>query len=339
MLITVIVPVYNVAPYLSRCMESLLGQTYRELEIILVDDGSTDESGKLCDGYAERDGRVQVIHKKNGGLASARNAGMEKATGEYITFADSDDWLDTSAYSLLSEKAEQSGADMIRFGFKRISNGKTLASYVFDQPEGVYEGEELHKMQLDAISFEGVLDYRRYRFLSACMAMFRRSLIEKSGLRFESEREILNEDYLFVMQAIQHAASIYILPKTLYHYDIRSGSLTTAKRPRLLERKQKLCARYREVLPDGDAEIDSRIRNFYIDGIYASLINEVNDPQPKAEAVKKMKKILADEELARCLKLNRHLINTPKAKLICFFMRRGMASAFYSCYRAGSKEK
>ncbi|MDE6992490.1 MAG: glycosyltransferase, partial [Lachnospiraceae bacterium] len=93
-LISVIVPVYNVEKYLDRCVESLLGQTYRRLEIILVDDGSTDGCGAMCDGYAQRDSRVRVIHKRNGGLSDARNAGLAAASGSYIGYVDSDDWIE-----------------------------------------------------------------------------------------------------------------------------------------------------------------------------------------------------------------------------------------------------
>lgn len=91
--ISVIVPVYNVEKYLSRCIDSIISQTFSDFELILVDDGSTDSSGKICDEYGKKDGRVKVIHKKNGGQSSARNAGIENSTGEYISFVDSDDWI------------------------------------------------------------------------------------------------------------------------------------------------------------------------------------------------------------------------------------------------------
>ncbi len=100
-LISVIVPVYNVASYLRRCVDSILGQTYENLEIILVDDGATDNSGAICDAYAAKDFRVQVIHKPNGGLSSARNAGIDAARGEYLAFVDSDDWLEPETYAYL----------------------------------------------------------------------------------------------------------------------------------------------------------------------------------------------------------------------------------------------
>ena len=112
-LVSVIVAVYNIEEYLPRCVDSILAQTYRNLEIILVDDGSKDQSGSICDSYAEKDRRIKVIHKKNGGLSDARNAGMDAATGEYIGFVDGDDWIEPDMYRAMyfaceKEKAQRS---------------------------------------------------------------------------------------------------------------------------------------------------------------------------------------------------------------------------------------
>ena len=112
-LISVIVPVYNVEEYLPRCVDSLLSQTYEKLEIILVDDGTKDASDKICDAYAARDPRVKVIHKENGGLSSARNAGIDIASGEYLAFVDSDDWIEPDTYAHMLGIA-------LKYGVKRV---------------------------------------------------------------------------------------------------------------------------------------------------------------------------------------------------------------------------
>ena len=119
MRLSVIVPVYNVEPYIRRCLDSLINQTYRNLEIILVDDGSTDRSGLICDEYALMDKRVQVIHKVNGGLVSARQEGIQRATGEYATNVDSDDWIETDAYEFVVKRLETYYSDMLVFGYKK----------------------------------------------------------------------------------------------------------------------------------------------------------------------------------------------------------------------------
>lgn len=111
-MISIIVPVYKVEPFLRRCVDSLVNQTYHDLEIILVDDGSPDNCGKICDEYAATDSRIHVIHKQNGGLSSARNAGLEVARGEYIAFVDSDDWVEADTYAKLYELIQQYNADI-----------------------------------------------------------------------------------------------------------------------------------------------------------------------------------------------------------------------------------
>ena len=115
-MISVIIPIYNVAQYLSQCMKSILSQSYNDLEIILVDDGSADECPRLCDEYEAGDARVRVIHKKNGGLSDARNAGMRIAKGEWIYFVDSDDWLDINAIQKLYQFAVDNHCDVVQGG-------------------------------------------------------------------------------------------------------------------------------------------------------------------------------------------------------------------------------
>lgn len=122
-MISVIVPVYNVEKYLNRCVDSIINQTYRDLEIILVDDGSPDNCGKICDEYAALDPRIKVIHKENGGLSDARNAGLDKATGEYIAFVDSDDWVEPETYNMMISAIQKSQSDIAIFGHRIAYEG------------------------------------------------------------------------------------------------------------------------------------------------------------------------------------------------------------------------
>ena len=112
--ISVVVPVYNVEEYLDQCVESLVGQTYKNLEVILVDDGSPDNCPAMCDEWAERDNRIKVIHKENGGVSSARNAALDIASGDYIGFVDSDDWIEPDMYEILIKNAKKYDADISR---------------------------------------------------------------------------------------------------------------------------------------------------------------------------------------------------------------------------------
>lgn len=119
-LISVMVPVYNVAPYITNCLESLIHQTYTNLEIILVDDGSTDNSLEICQEYAKKDKRIKVIHKENGGLSTARNAGLDVATGDYYSFVDSDDYISTRFYEIMLNVALEHSADIVECDYNKI---------------------------------------------------------------------------------------------------------------------------------------------------------------------------------------------------------------------------
>ena len=119
-LISIIIPVYNVEKYLAKCLDSVLNQTYKNLEIILVDDGSKDNSGAICDEYAKRDNRIIVVHQKNSGVSKARNLGMSMATGDYIGFIDSDDTIEANMYEVLLKNAIESGAEISYCGLKQI---------------------------------------------------------------------------------------------------------------------------------------------------------------------------------------------------------------------------
>ena len=123
--ISVIVPVYNVAAYLPECLDSILSQDYDKLEVILIDDGSTDDSGTICDDYARRDSRIRVIHQKNGGAAAAKNAGLRAATGEYLSFADSDDFLEPGAYAYMLAVLKENDADIVRCAFQNRFRTRT----------------------------------------------------------------------------------------------------------------------------------------------------------------------------------------------------------------------
>ena len=128
--ISVIVPIYNVEPYLRRCIDSIINQTYKNLEIILVDDGSTDGSGEICNKYEQQDERIRVIHKKNGGAADARNKGLEVMTGKFVSFVDSDDWIEYNFYENMIEQAIKYNADIVVSNYNYVSdNGDIICRY------------------------------------------------------------------------------------------------------------------------------------------------------------------------------------------------------------------
>lgn len=217
-LLSVIVPVYNIEDCLERCVNSIRSQTERNLEILLVDDGSTDGSGALCDRLAKEDRRIRVFHKENGGSSSARNLGIERARGEWLGFVDSDDWIDPEMYALLLQEAAGRGADIAQASRDEIDEDGNRRPDVCAPPE--------------AVTFCPAEDFLRELLLhrgdcSFCTKLVRRSLFD--GKRFPEGR--LNEDFRLLVEMLSEGAGVCILPQQMYHVFYRLGSNTRKKDP------------------------------------------------------------------------------------------------------------
>lgn len=211
-MISIIVPVYNIENYLPRCMDSLFVQTDSDFEIILVDDGSTDLSGELCDQYAAQDLRIQVIHKKNGGLSSARNAGLGTARGQYILFLDGDDYLAPCALRLLSRLADEKGDfDFIQFHYAETDGGWQADPA---QKANARVCTDLHEMFQYLYQHGGVA-------ASACTKLYRSSLFEH--LRFQEG--ITHEDEELITRLLPQCNRVIYTEFVLYGYVMRGGSI------------------------------------------------------------------------------------------------------------------
>lgn len=232
--VSIVVPVYNGEQYLCRCMASLVNQTLKDIEIILVDDGSTDSTPEMCDGYAKLYNFVKVIHKENGGLGYARNSGMEVATGEYITFCDSDDYVELNTYEKAYQKGEETNADIVRFDYHRElpSGERVTPNKRCPLEEGLYEDEKYKEFIV--YPTYGLLPYQGAKDFLDCSAwsnLYKRELFVKHQIKFESEREVLSEDLLFNVDVLAKAKSCYVLEDKFYHYIVNDGSLTQKYRP------------------------------------------------------------------------------------------------------------
>lgn len=212
-IVSVIVPVYNVEDFLSDCIESIINQTYDNLEIILVDDGSKDSSGKICDEYQSKDERIKVIHKPNGGLSDARNAGIEVSTGEYISFIDSDDFIDLNTYERLIPVLLNHKADILRFDYKMYGGGK----YQKHSPHYKAKGITFYK-GLDAL--KSLLTSQLN--CSAWDKIYRKEVI--GDTRFIKGR--LNEDIIFLFEILQKTNVVVETNDVLYFYRVRNGSIS-----------------------------------------------------------------------------------------------------------------
>ena len=214
--VSVIVPMYNVEKYLDTCVQSVRNQTLRDIEIILVDDGSPDRCGEMAEEYAKQDARIRVVHRENGGLGPARNSGMEVATGEYIGFVDSDDWIEPQMFEELYDAVTQRGADICFSGMQCMIDGAKGDRNVNPFADQVLTGQdEIFRLRR---SFYGPLPNRQKWDpvpVSVWTAVYRRSLITDSNLRF---RNIRSEDKFFNTAACKAASVVTAIGETRYNY-------------------------------------------------------------------------------------------------------------------------
>ena len=222
-LVSVIVPVYKVEPYLERCLDSLVSQTLKEIEIIVIDDGSPDRCGEICDAYAAKDVRFRVVHQENAGVSAARNVGIELARADYLMFVDPDDWVDPEYCRLPYQTALEHSADLVLFPYLRHVNGRNTI-HTPDDLEGVKSRDEAVKLLFHGIG------------VGPTNKCYHRNLF--STLRFPEGR--LYEDNAVTHWAVYSAETVFFLRRPLYYYYRRKGSTTQALTHRAVEDRYEL---------------------------------------------------------------------------------------------------
>lgn len=226
--ISVIVPIYNVEKYLIQCINNIINQTYKNLEIILVDDGSPDNCGVICDEYSNKDERIKVIHKKNGGLSDARNAGLEIATGDFISFVDGDDWIDTDTYEIMMNNIMMYNADIVVCNINYVYNEKSKPKYdeenihIFNSEEAM--NELIHDGLVQAVVWNKI---------------YKKELLD--NMQFKVGK--LNEDEFFTYKICAKAEKIVYIPNTLYQYRQRANSIMGTYSPKRLDGVEALYER------------------------------------------------------------------------------------------------
>ncbi len=224
--ISVIIPVYNSEKYLEKCVNSVLSQTERDLEMILVDDGSRDGSAGLCDSLAEKNGRIKVIHKENGGVSSARNAGLAEASGEYVAFIDSDDWIEPDMYRSMLRAARENGSDVVMCdAVKEYCDNNELFTQAIRA--GGYNRGDLLKEYFPKLIMQSTLTYPPAT--SNWLLLIKNELIRKNHLSYPSGIRI-SEDLFFGACVMYHANSFcYLKGEAYYHYFVANNSSSTKK--------------------------------------------------------------------------------------------------------------
>ncbi len=233
--VSVVVPVYNTEQYLKQCIDSIAAQTLSEIEIIIVDDGSKDVCARLCDEIAKNDARIRVIHKENEGQGYARNVGIKAATGEYIGFVDSDDYIHPEMYQSLCRAADEHGADLVVSGISFVGGntfraaGKYEEKHYFDR-DVVFGEEEMRSLLLGVVgALPHEADDSRYG-VSVCKNLFRREVVCGGKIEFLSERKVFSEDTLFLVDFLGHAKKAVGVHGAFYCYRRNDESFSKAYR-------------------------------------------------------------------------------------------------------------
>lgn len=331
--VSVIIPIYNVEKFLPRCIDSVRNQTLKDIEIILVDDESPDNCPQMCDEYKKKDERIKVIHKKNGGLGYARNSGMNVATGKYIAFVDSDDYIDLDMYEIMYNAAEENDADFVWVdNYKESLDGQILNPHT-KQPmhDGYYERQELR----EAILYPqfGMLPQDggdKYVSCSACRNLYKTEIIRKYDLKFESERKYSSEDIVFNLDYMIYAERAYVINKKFYHYITNNNSLTQSYKANRFEKEiilyKELERRLRE---KGIWDYCSlRLKRHFLSRTRMCIRNELLGNQNKKDAKENVKKILCDKELTDVLETYPIKQLPFKYKLVCFAMKYKAVNLF-----------
>lgn len=237
--VSAIVPVYNVERYVCQCLDTLLAQTYPLEEIVLVDDGSTDSSGAICDECATSHEKVTAVHKQNAGLGYARNTGLDSLTrpSDYVMFVDSDDWLEENAVEELVAALGDNPADCVIGGHtKKTAEGESIFELKLENCR--FEGAEVRERLLPRLCGSMPASHDSVP-MSAYSALYRRNMLEEHDLRFPSEREMISEDFVFKFYFLLHARTVVLSDFTGYCYRTVQGSLTTSYRPDRFEASVK----------------------------------------------------------------------------------------------------
>ena len=318
--ISMIIPVYNAEQYLKKCVDSVRAQTYGDLEIMLVDDGSTDSSGELCDAYAEKDERIRVVHKENGGLVSAWKAGVEECSGEYVSFLDSDDWIDPEMLSEMSAYLTGNDREMVISDYIIERDGGSQ-EYVWQKLEpGEYGRKEIEEKIFPCLLGQE----ERYITISRCMKLISKRLIAENG-SYTDPAIIVGEDTTIMLPVLLECQRIVAMDhKAYYHYLYVKESMVHKYNEKLTENIRKLIQTTDRILKDkftGDKleEQQSHLDQESILWYFLVLKNEARG-NPSGYR-KNILELCRSEEIRDLVKRTEITVNQPANKLLYLVMK------------------
>ena len=304
-LVSVIVPIYNVEKYLDRCISSIVNQSYKNLEIILVDDGSPDRCPQMCEDWGLRDGRIKVIHKENAGLGMARNTGIENASGDFICFFDSDDYVLPRTIEQALILAKETTAEIVVFGMQNVDrNGLITRQLIPQSDKQFFTGTSVRTEFLPALVDGRHRDVTvKNLCFSAWSCIFSMDLVSRTGWRFVSERENISEDSYSLIWLYQYVRSVAILPEICYCHCENGVSLTRTYRE---DRYQRICQFYQDCmelveLADFGEAVQKSVSGLFVSLVIAAMKQIAVANIKTGQKKKLIQKILHDDMMHRCL--------------------------------------
>jgi glycosyltransferase involved in cell wall biosynthesis len=341
-LISIIVPVYKVKEeYLRQCIESLIDQTYQDIEIILVNDGTPDNGGKVSDEYSKKDKRIKVIHQENQGVSAARNRGLEIATGDWITFVDADDWIESNTCEILKKYTEQKDVDIVIFALKVNLCNKEEENPFWNKSNAYLDRDEINELQIQ-ILHKAVSKYSPpYNMVGVAVCkLYKHSFLKKINLKYNEELS-LSEDGVFVFTAFQHADKVIYINEFLYHYRKHSESATHRYRKdaeasygKGLKEFEKLIKNYNKDDRFYTALYHRALLNIY--AISDQFYCNKNNPMSSLEKIKGIKKLCDSEPYFSAIK-NINICDYSKSnslfRRVGFFLLKikAYATFYYFC--------
>lgn len=347
--ISIIVPCYNVERYLEQCLDSLTGQTLRDIEIIMVDDGSPDGSGAICDRYAQKDDRVKVIHKVNGGVSAARNDGLAAATGEYVFFCDGDDWMPQDACELLWAEAEQTHADVIFGDIWRCWSSADEYMRLFASPFRSRDPAFIRELIRTNFYYTYCPSIPETDRADGCYGgpwnkIVKRKMLVEKGIRFDLRVKGIYDDVIYSGYVLANAEQVAYIGKPVYCYRQVPSSMTRVFKKNILDINQAIFQSWEEFLESADPE--GELRTAYLANVLRRLDHAVGvyfvtpaNPAPKRDRKRELAALVKLEPYRSAARNVERRRLSKRHKVLASMTARGWISGLWMVYSANDWRK
>lgn len=332
--VSIVIPVYNAEKYLAGCIESAVNQTYKETEIILVDDSSTDSGFEICKKWAEKDNRIKVIHKTNEGAGLARNAGLDAATGDYVLFVDSDDYILPETVQKCVDAAIRDDSEIVLYGRADVLPNAEIKEKTIKTDKFCYEGSDVTEELLASLCTRS----KGFGFGVVCK-MLKTSIIRDNGVEFCSEREVLSEDALFLAECFAYVKKATIVPEYLYMCVLHGDSLSNKQYPDFQSKNNVFLNKVTDICNKNgySQNVKNHLTARYLSYALAGIKQVVASGKTNKESVAGIKILFKDELL--CSALTNEVLSLCSSAAALFWKLFRLKCAFLCCLMIKFKEQ